>query len=335
MRNSAEQIADQAAYWVARLDREGDNIILRAEIDAWAVEDARHVGALLRAEAAWQMLDRAAVLGGALGARAVQDADVGAGHLHSNFDGRLKARSSRWAVWGGLAASAAAAALMLSIAPLPWQQKPVEIETVLGEIRQVPLEDGSLAAVNTDSKLLVALKPEARDVVLERGEAWFQVAKDTERPFVVVAGDIRVRAVGTAFAVHKRADGVDVRVTEGVVEIWRDGEEALKRRVSAGDQLNIGQKGMAKAVPSDEPIDRALSWRDGQLIFDGDTLAEAADKFNRYNDVKIVVQGDEIAKSKMVGRFRTREVKSFARAASALLDANIDEKNNIIIISKM
>lgn len=335
MRNSAEQIAEQAAQWVARLDREGDNIILRAEIKAWTVEDVRHVGALLRAEAAWQMLDRAAVLGSTHGGRAAQDADVGATHLHPTIDAGRKRPASRWAIWGGVAASAAAAALMLAVVPLPWQNQSVQIETVLGEIRQVPLEDGSIAAVNTDSKLLVALQPEVRNVVLERGEAWFQVAKDAERPFVVVAGDIRVRAVGTAFAVHKGAKGVDVRVTEGVVEIWREGDEALKKRVGAGGQLYIGEQGVAKALPSDEPMDRALSWRDGQLIFDGDTLAQAAEKFNRYNDVKIIVQGDEIAQSKIVGRFRTNEVRSFARAVSALLDARIDEENNNITISKI
>src|SRR3546814_15118414 len=78
------------------------------------------------------------------------------------------------------------------------------------------------------------MKPEVRQVALKDGEAWFQVAKDRARPFVVEIGDVRVRAVGTAFAVKRTAAGVDVPVTEGVVEIWRVGDEANIQRVKAG-----------------------------------------------------------------------------------------------------
>lgn len=333
MRSSSDHIAHEAALWVSRLDREGEDEDLRAQIEAWTAEDMRHAGAFLRAEAAWKMLDRAAVLGSSLGGGAALDADARATHLHPASDEiRRRAEKPRWAIWGGL--SAAAAGLILAFAPMSWQNNGIEIETVLGEIRRVPLEDGSLAAVNTDSKLRVALKPEARHIVMERGEAWFQVAKDEERPFVVEAGDVRVRAVGTAFAVHMDDGDVDVRVTEGVVEVWTVGQEALRKRIVSGDQLSISEKGVPQATPVIEPLERALSWRDGQLIFDGDTLAEAVEKFNRYNDIKIIIKGDEIAKSKMVGRFRTNEIRAFSRAAAALLDANIDEENNIIIISK-
>src|SRR3546814_7113773 len=84
-----------------------------------------------------------------------------------------------------------------------------QIQTAIGEIRRVPLSDGSLAAVNTQTTLDVTMKPEVRQVALKDGEAWFQVAKDRARPFVVEIGDVRVRAVGTAFAVTRTAAGVD------------------------------------------------------------------------------------------------------------------------------
>src|SRR3546814_6499165 len=85
--------------------------------------------------------------------------------------------------------------------------------TAIGEIRRVPLSDGSLAAVNTQTTLDVTMKPELRQVALKDGEAWFQVAKDRSRPFVVEVGDVRVRAVGTAFAV-KRTESSEEHTSE-------------------------------------------------------------------------------------------------------------------------
>jgi ferric-dicitrate binding protein FerR (iron transport regulator) len=75
--------------------------------------------------------------------------------------------------------------------------------TALGEIRRVPLSDGSMAAINTDTALDVAMSPRLRHVKLDKGEAWFEVAKDARRPFVVESGPVRVRAVGTAFSVRR------------------------------------------------------------------------------------------------------------------------------------
>src|SRR3546814_2061558 len=94
--------------------------------------------------------------------------------------------------------------------------------TSVGEIRRVPLADGSIAAINTASAIDVKLDDAARHVRVVEGEAWFQVARDKQRPFVVAAGRARVRAVGTAFSVRRRAGGADVLVTEGEVEVWAD-----------------------------------------------------------------------------------------------------------------
>src|SRR3546814_12936140 len=111
-----------------------------------------------------------------------------------------------------------AAARVLGITGLGFLAMPgQQIQAAIGEIRRVPLSDGSLAAVNTQTTLDVTMKPEVRQVALKDGEAWFQVAKDRARPFVVEIGDVRVLAVGTDFAVNRTAAGGNVRVTGGVV----------------------------------------------------------------------------------------------------------------------
>lgn len=364
-------IADQAALWVARLDAAGNNAelsgALRLDISAWMDGDPCRTGAFLRAEAAWHMMDgRTGALDVAdagleqgpqpqgeenqdnipvAGAEGVDEdvvpakhADGGDSQLHQPATAATVAldtpmsSSRRIVLRGGVAA--AVAALAFIVTPSLMAGRSQHIETGLGEIRRIPLADGSLAAVNTLTEVEIALKPAQRHIVLARGEAWFQVAKDPDRPFVVEAGDVRVRAVGTAFGVQLRDNVVDVRVTEGEVEVWRVGDEANKKRVSAGELASLGQQGRTPLQPPPvETVEQALSWRDGQLVFDGSTVGEAAAQFNRYNQVKLEIADPVMAQKKMVGRFRTNEPQAFARAAAVLLDAKVDVRNDRIILS--
>lgn len=333
-RETAQAISDRAAEWVARVDREGGGAAACAELEAWLAGDERRRGAYFRAQAAWRMLDRASVLGAGQAPAQATPGDSSEDEAGPHRAGRGWAMPRRRALWGAGAAIAAslAAGLLLPGILQPSSQR---IETALGEIRRVPLEDGSLAAVNTQTMLDVTLTPELREIELARGEVWFQVAKDRARPFVVEAGEVRVKAVGTAFAVHRTGTGVDVRVTEGTVEVWREGEAGALRRVSAGMRTFVGSApGAPRVVTVGDEIDRSLSWRTGQLVFDGDTVAAAAAAFNRYNAVKLEIVDPALADEKMIGRFRTNEPDAFARAAAALLDARVETGPDRIVLSR-
>lgn len=317
-RETPQAIYDSAAAWVARLDHSGDDPATRAELEAWLAGDDRRQGALFRAQAAWAMLDRASALRGAHHDESSQDFD------HSRWPSRRRLIS------GGLAAASVAA---IAVSIRPWLSPPERIETALGEIRRVPLSDGSLAAVNTQTKLAISIEPEVRKVALGQGEVWFQVAKDRARPFIVEAGEARVKAVGTAFSVRRTEDGADVQVTEGVVEVWNVGDEAKVRRVVAGARAVVSDRaGSMPIVVANDEIERTLSWRNGELIFDGDTVAEAAAEFNRYNTVQIEVADPGLAGEKMIGRFRTNEPDAFARAAGSLLAARVETRGDRIIL---
>lgn len=317
-RETADANNEQAARWVARIDRQGLDERGQAELDAWLAADPRRAGALLRAEAAWSMLDRASVL--ATPGRA----------LPPPTGPRLPRR--RVLVGGSaLAASVAAGAVGVSV----WRGTRPTIVTARGEIRRVPLEDGSMAVVNTDTRVRVDLQPRLRGVRLAQGEAWFQVAHDPERPFVVAAGDLRVRAVGTAFSVRRHADGADVLVTEGVVEAWSSGEDLTAVRLGPGER-GVFRRAAAPVIATDMSvqIDRALAWRTGQIILDGDTLASAAGEFNRYNDRPIVIADAALAGQRLVGRFRTNEPDAFARAAAGMLGARVEISAEEIRLSR-
>ncbi|MDB5582302.1 MAG: iron dicitrate transporter FecR [Bradyrhizobium sp.] len=317
-RETAEAINDRAAEWVAQIDRAGADPKLQAELDAWLAGDPRRRGAYFRAQSTWTMLDRASALGaGYRGVDVEQPSWV----------------SRRGVIWGGGAMAASLAATVAGITL--WPRAPEHIETALGEIRRVPLKDGSLAAVNTQTRLAVNLKPDIRQISLDHGEAWFQVAKDRARPFVVSAGDVRVRAVGTAFSVRRLDQGADVQVTEGVVEVWSVGDEANIRRVAAGSRAFVrNDTGPQQVAEASTEIDRSLAWRSGQLIFDGDTLQQAAAEFNRYNTVQVTIDDPALAQEKLVGRFRTNEPDAFARAAASMLGARATVGHDQIKLSR-
>lgn len=309
-RESAADIEADAARWVVRVDRDGDDPGVRAELEAWLAGDRRRVGAYARAEAGWRSLDRAAVL-------AADRPSSGAPPIR------------RRGVVAGLGALAAGLAAAM-VAPRLIERR---YDTALGEIRRVPMADGSVAAINTDSKLEVALRDRRRTVRLDQGEAWFEVAKDPHRPFVVESGPVRVRAVGTAFSVRRRAAGSDVLVTEGVVEVWTEGGRTPPRRVAAGQRVFADNAlGILTPPKTDADLGRDLAWRDGQIVLDGQTLAEAAAEFNRYNDRKIELADAHLADKRFVGWFRINDPEGFAEAAAVTFHGQVVRRENAIIL---
>jgi transmembrane sensor len=303
-RESADDIEDAACRWLWRLDREGRSPALDAELRAWLSEDPRREGAFLKAESVWILLDRAR-----------WPAD-------SQSQAARKAPSSlpRRAM---LAGGSAAIAASLGAAGV-WVLSADRIQTRVGEVRRLPLQDGSTAAINTASALEVVYQPKTRIIRLKAGEAWFQVAKDARRPFIVEAGRIRVRAVGTAFSVRVHPDGVDVLVTEGVVEAWAEGAEGAAVRMAAGDKAYLGDNAAVhEAIAAPSEIDRKLAWRDGKIDLAGETLGEAVSEFNRYNERHLVIQDQSLADQPLFGVFNSDDPEGFAKAVAAALSAKI------------
>lgn len=315
---SASEIDDEAADWAARVDAHGLDVERDPELQAWLKGDARRAGALLRAQAAISFLDRGRALA----------------HVAPKVEAVVARRPNRRALIAG-AGGAVAAALVGGIGL--WTARPQRLDTRLGEIRRVPLADGSMVAINTKTALEVAMKPQSRHIVLKEGEAWFQVAKDPERPFVVAAGPVRVRAVGTAFSVRRGDDagaGVDVMVTEGVVETWVEGDPGPRRRLSAGNRIVLAGAGSPAVAESPSEIERSLAWRNGEIALDGESLEQAARLFNRYNSRQIVIDDPALAQERFVGLFQTNEPESFAAAVAATLGAVVKDDAEVIRINR-
>jgi transmembrane sensor len=306
-------IDEQASGWAARLDR-GLSPAESRELEDWLACDPRRQGALLRAQAAWHVLDRLRALGPRGDAADELPPPV--------------SRRRILQVGTGFAAMLAAG--------IGWQFLPrgKRYTTAKGEVRQLPLQDGSLAVVNTDSGMRVEFTASRRNVELSHGEAWFQVAKNRARPFVVSTGAIRVQAVGTAFDVRRREGLSEVVVTEGVVKIWSTASDGAPVLVPANHSAVVSES-MAIAVKplTAEQSDQRLAWREGRIVLDEMTLADAAAEFNRYNDVKLTVD-PVLGERRLVGIFRINDVDSFVSASAALVGGRVERRGKSIIISK-
>ncbi len=315
-REKAEDIEAEAARWVWRLDRDGRTPELEAQLETWLAGDTRRLGTFLKAEAVWGLLDRA------------RDPTQPAERRSSPRRTSLTSRRILLAGTGG-----ALAAAMVGGGVLIWREE--SFRTGVGEVRRVPLKDGSAAVINTASALDVAFRQKQRTVRLQDGEAWFQVASDVERPFVVEAGAIRVRAVGTAFSVRRRANGADVLVTEGVVEVWAQGAARAPTRLKAGQRAFVdNDAAIHEAVATPTTVDRKLEWRYGKIDLAGETLREAVADFNRYNARKLIIADPAIADERLYGVFNTDGTDAFAAAVSTSLGVEVEIRSAQIILGR-
>jgi transmembrane sensor len=317
MREAGRAIDAAASEWVVKLDR-GLTSAEQAALETWLAGDTRCLGALARAQAAWVYVGRARVF-------------RTAGELHESRAERRWRLARPWA-------SAAAVLLCLATTALVWQlYAQTHLATSLGEIRRASLADGSYVTLDTRSRVSVRYESTTRFVVLESGEALFEVAKNSKRPFVVQAGNFRVRAVGTAFMVRRRSDDdVDITVTQGTVDVWRQTsspEPAV--RLTAGTHTKATPTQIAPpAELSAAQLTEATAWTTEVIDLNGRTLGEAADEFNRYNGQTVVISDPELAAQPVVGRFHAKDPNAFVTAAAAMLGANARTDGDRFILER-
>jgi len=208
------------------------------------------------------------------------------------------------------------------------------VSTGLGEIRNVALSDGSAAILNTSSSIVVSMMDDRRAIDLVEGDAWFDVAHDPSRPFEVRYGDIVVRATGTAFLVSALSGGMEVTVTEGSVVVFRDRVAAPIARLQAGGRLTLDKGRMRQEILDAARVEQHLAWRQGMIVLDGNTLADAIDSVNRYNVLQIRVDNPALAERRVYGTFRSRDPEGLAAALATALDAHAERNDTEILLKQ-
>ena len=238
-RSAREAIQADAAEWVLRLDEDALPAATRSELLKWLKESPQHVEEFLFASAAWRELDD-------VDAGRALDVDALIAAATDNVVALANTRSGEEAVpptpgrrawwFGGIAAAVLVAVAVAWI--WPSANSIQHYKTDLGQQTLFTLADGSIVHLNTQSELTVRMQSDSRVLHLRRGEAMFNVAKDPERPFRVVSGDVTVEAIGTQFNVYRREDGVHVTVVEGTVKVEPALPAAQPEQAVAGRHLD-------------------------------------------------------------------------------------------------
>lgn len=337
-------IAGEAAEWLVRLD--GDRPASADELAAlreWVARSPVHRDELAKLAALWNRMNVLTELAVPLGPIEGQQPPRGKGA--SGFASNVLIR-----------AGIAATVFIVGIAVMTFWLRPDPLlagnglyTTVIGEQRTQTLADESIVLLNTDSVIEVAYGKTSRDVHLLQGEAHFTVTENKRRPFRVYAGGGRVQAVGTAFSVYMKDDGVEVTVTEGRVAIaavntaatnldptlretsdpvrsvgsvamidearvellgeLEAGESAVIRGTSAPSSGTVAPELDVLESTESTTLARRLSWQDGVLTFAGEPLAVVVAEISRYTTTSIEIADPALRNRPIGGRFPVGETE--------------------------
>jgi len=235
--------------------------------------------------------------------------------------------------------------------------KQMNYQTAIGESNTIQLPDSSKMVLNTNSFVQIRYTSTARIIELQRGEIHIDVAHDTARPLSVIAGGKVIQAVGTAFNVEVRNELVELIVTDGKVLVAEktsrltttdistfDIDKMAKRlpknsmAISKGEkvELKLSSKGAGKVTKVD-PIEVAasLSWRHGNIIFRGESLAEAMAEISRYTNITFELSDDKkLQNVQVAGMFKTGDVTGLLEVLSRNFNISYEKVTGDKIILK-
>lgn len=290
---------DEAALWAAKLDGGSLSAADRRALEAWlAAAPGRRALLSSYCQLSTDLEQQVPLLEG------LKDLPV------ENSSAPTSARPSPWLsrpLWVGAALTAAAAvALVFWFARAP-RAETLTFATAGAQRQTVTLADGSRLELNAHTRLTAALGAEARRIRLERGQAFFAVAKDARRPFFVETSAGTIRVTGTQFDV--RADDLtplQVSVLEGHVEVSPAKAAHPPLALGTGDQYAGGS---VRALASSD-LDAILAWREGEIVFKGAQLREVLAAFARHHGRTLATTA-AAGEQRFGGRFNLDDLEGF------------------------
>lgn len=294
----------EAAGWFARLNQrkvERQDIV---DFSRWR-RDPANAAAFSRLEGMWATAETVA-----------HDPEMVA--LAADAEAALiapKSQTRRRRIIGDWRPVSAAVAIVvtLGLGLAVWSIQPRTTETRVGETRTITLADGSRVTLDTATRISVRMTGGTRRIELVAGQAFFDVARDPSRPFIVEAGGTRVTALGTRFDVRRLSHGARVILVEGRVRVTEPGDDAWE--LSPGQQVRTDA---ARPAPIAVNADQAVSWTQGRLVFDRTPVSEAIAEVNRYSAAPIELRASSIGDIPVSGAFDAGDIPGFVSALTEL-----------------
>lgn len=326
----ADEIEQQAADWLALIEERELMPAEAAAFAAWRAADPKHEAAVEELQTAWHTFDRL---------RAYPCAERQSG----DPDILVRARPVYYRP-----AVALTAAASLALASVLWwgswraadRSSAIVAATPAALATTLTLPDGSEVEFREGSEVVPIFTADERRVRLVRGEAHFSVAKNPNRPFIVEANGISVRAVGTAFNVRLATSGVEVLVTEGTVQVGppSPGTSEAVPILVAGQRALVETAPMAAAAVVETlapvEIDHALAWQTSRLVFEATPLADVLAQFNRHTPQRIVLRDPTLAALPVSGRFRAGNIESFLELLEKGLGVAVERRGGEISLRR-
>jgi transmembrane sensor len=333
-----DRIHDEAAEWSDRLRHRGGQPGLREAFERWRAQSPAHADAFASIDAV-NRLGRAARDSDAMAELEAETmARIAAG-------GRTDGRRRSWAIAAGLAVGAVAGLFSVQDQWGEWRHLPEQARyalvgdtvyrTAVGEQRRITLDDGTVLTLNTGSRVAVQYRERRRSVVLLDGQALFEVAHDKTRPFVVTAGERTVTALGTAFDVRLSREKLEVVLIEGSVAVEPGTADVAPQALAAerivlipGERLTVAAAEPQRPVVRKADVQRAVSWKQGQLIFRNDRLADAVEEVNRYSKRQIVLTDEALGALRISGIVNTGKTEVFVETMTSYYPVRIAEASD-------
>jgi transmembrane sensor len=349
--NDNKSVQEQANLWITRLDK-GLSSVEKQQLVAWINQDKAHYSSLHRMSSLWGDISTQHELNGLFGAK------------------QEKKPASDYLMKGCLAASIFSVAILSvnlasDISHL-WQGPKASISqqltyqkfsTQFGQQKEITLTDGSTIKLNTNTIIEVAYSSLQRKITLIRGEAKFDVAKDSNRPFTVISGENAFTALGTIYNVQRdNSRNMELLVKEGRVLVSKantsrtvlldtikssqsrtlTASEKVHDIVTAGEKLAIIDESQStKQTLSIAAMEKELAWQQGMLIFDGESLSQVLSEVQRYNSVKFMPIDKNIADLKISGYFKSNDINGLLKSLSYNFAINYQKiNNNTFVLSR-
>jgi len=338
VRETSVEIDEAAAQWAMRIDEAVLNDTEQTEFDTWLQGDIRRVGAFARAQAVLLHVKRAKALGPDFAPEDfVPEAQESKAPVPEGVADEpaapIRLTRRRMLIGGSAVAASGVVALVLPTT----RAAALVYETGRGEIRLVPLADGSSVTLNTNSRIAVTIDSTHRDVRLLQGEALFKVASARRGRFTVDAGSASLHADAATFSVCRIDKApLEVNVCEGAIEVTRNDFLARgSHRLHANMQATIPGRGeIVDRGVSAQLLQRQLAWQEGMLSFEDTPLRQAADEFARYSDRRISIPDADVGAETVTGLYAANNPEGFAQAVALSLNLHMQSTSGGILLSR-
>ncbi len=297
---------DAALGWLVRLQSGRLDPTDTKAFQSWLEEDPAHAEAYARASQLWNSPLFETALNQYAG---------------EALSGAACSKPWRWA-----AAASLLLALGWGLTAFGWLDRwRADFATATGEQQRIELADGSSVLLNTDSALSLDFGPDHRGVTLLSGEAFFEVAHDSFRPFVVHSGPADVHVVGTRFAVRAGAQ-TQVDVESGIVQCANQAGDSVQ--LTRGQGTAVSASRVAHALPID-PV-QAFAWTKRRIAFRDRPLKEILAQLDRYHPGAIVVLDTQLGDRRVTGNYKLQDTSAIIRSLANVTGGRVTEVHGLI-----